>query len=184
MTHLIVYESEWWRIFSSIFLSAGLIQVLGSLSAMWTFGRYLEREITSVTIASIFLISAIGGVLVSANMAPDAITVGSSGGVFGLLGATWVEHLIDWKRYKHHVVTILNLIIITAINFFIGLLPFVDNWCNLGGFAVGALLCCTVLLTRRHAQNKCTEMGLLAAQVRQHAPRHRSSLTHSCKREG
>eukprot|EP00873_Tetraselmis_striata_P007110 jgi/Tetstr1/427374/TSEL_017538.t1 len=165
VTHLIVYESEWWRIFSSIFLSAGLIQVLGSLSAMWTFGRYLEREITSVTIASIFLISAIGGVLVSANMAPDAITVGSSGGVFGLLGATWVEHLIDWKRYKHHVVTILNLIIITAINFFIGLLPFVDNWCNLGGFAVGALLCCTVLLTRRHAQNKCTEMGLLAAQI-------------------
>lgn len=165
MTQFIVYKSEWWRVFSSVFLSAGLIHLLGNLSAMWTFGRYLEREITSITIASIFFMSAIGGVLVSANMAPDAITVGSSAGVFGLLGATWVEHFIDWKCYKHHLVTILNLLIITTINFFIGLLPFVDNWCHLGGFVIGALLCCTVLLTRRHAQSRCSDMWLLAAQV-------------------
>uniref|UniRef100_A0A061QW87 RHOMBOID-like protein n=1 Tax=Tetraselmis sp. GSL018 TaxID=582737 RepID=A0A061QW87_9CHLO len=164
-TSLITDQDEWWRIFSSIFLSAGVIQLSGSLSAMWTFGRHLERELTSVTVAAVFLISAVGGALVSANLAPDAVTVSSTGGMFGLLGATSVEHMIDWRHYRHHAVTILNLVVVAAINLFIGLLPFVDNWCHVGGFVVGSLLCASILLNRRHGRNKFWEGCILVAQV-------------------
>jgi len=164
-TPLIVYDGEWWRIFSSVFLTAGLLQFVSNLSVLWTFGRHLEREISTLSILSIFMVSAVGGVLLSANLAPSSVTGGASGGVFGLLGAAWAEHFLDWRAYKHHLITVLTLAVITVINLLLGLLPFADNWCNIGGFVVGALMCTAILLTRWHAQTRRREVIILVAQV-------------------
>lgn len=94
----------------------------------------------TVRIGLIYLLSGFSGSVLSSLFIRNSISVGASGAIFGLLGAMLSELLTNWTIYFNKVSTLLNLLTIIAINLAIGILPHVDNFAHIGGFATGLLL--------------------------------------------
>jgi len=151
-TSLIVDEGEWFRIFSPIVLHAGLIHYVLNTIALYFIGSAVELSHGFANCAIIFIIPAVGGNIMSALFLPQYISVGASGGIFGLIGACLADIVINWNllflktsnsndesNAKRVWVVLLWLLFDVCINCIIGLTPFVDNFTHLGGMVYGFL---------------------------------------------
>jgi membrane associated rhomboid family serine protease len=138
-SYLIVNENEAWRILSSAVLHAGLVHYFINTLALWFVGKAIETSHGMVAAAILFVIPAIGGTILSAIFLPEYITVGASGGIFGLIGACLSDIIMNWKllfcdfvtengkRHRHAMVVVFLLLDI-VLNCIIGLTPYVDNF--------------------------------------------------------
>lgn len=136
----------------SDFLHAGVIHFVLNMLALWFIGYAVEMNHGFVAVMVLFIVPAVGGTLLSALFLPEYISVGASGGIFGLIGgciadimSNWnllfskeVNTLNDGKRFRHAKVLVW-LIIDILLNVLIGLTPFVDNFTHLGGMVYGIL---------------------------------------------
>ena len=86
-----VANGDYWRIVSSGFLHAGLLHIFFNMYLLYLIGRMLEPAIGSVRFALVYAVSLFAGALGALIVTPDALTVGASGAVFGLMGAAAVE---------------------------------------------------------------------------------------------
>jgi hypothetical protein len=97
-----------------------------------------------------FVVPAVGGAILSAIFLPEYITVGASGGIFGLIGACMADITMNWNLLFNefvnergarlsHARVLLVLFIDVVVNCLIGLTPFVDNFTHLGGMIYGFL---------------------------------------------
>ena len=151
-TSLIVNDNQWWRLVTPIFLHAGVIHFVLNMLALWFIGYAVEMNHGFMAVMVLFIVPAVGGTLLSALFLPEYISVGASGGIFGLIGgciadimSNWnllfskeVNTLNDGKRFRHAKVLVW-LIIDILLNVLIGLTPFVDNFTHLGGMVYGIL---------------------------------------------
>lgn len=96
-TPLIVNQGEWYRLFSPMVLHAGLIHYFLNMAALWFIGKAVEQCHGTAAAAILFIIPAVGGTILSAIFLPEYITVGASGGIFGLIGACIADICINWS---------------------------------------------------------------------------------------
>ncbi|CAM6006863.1 unnamed protein product [Sphagnum balticum] len=129
-----------WRLLTCIWLHAGVFHILIDIITLLVVGIRLEIDFGALRIGSIYLLSGFGGSLLSALFVENQISVGASGAVFGLLGATLSELLTNWSRYEKKCAPIVTLLLLVLINLVFGLMPHVDNFAHIGGFVVGFLL--------------------------------------------
>lgn len=78
---------EWWRMVTSVFLHFGLLHLAFNLWALAVFGPMLERLIGHLRFAALLLASGLAGSAASALFVTGAVSAGTSGAIFGLLGA-------------------------------------------------------------------------------------------------
>ena len=149
-TALIVNENEGWRLLSSAVLHAGLIHYFVNILALWFVGGAVEMSHGRIAATIIFTISAVGGTVFSALFLPTYITVGASGGIFGFIGACLADITMNWKllfcdfvtehgEKRSHIMVVAVLVLDMAVNIVLGLTPYVDNFCHLGGMFYGFL---------------------------------------------
>jgi membrane associated rhomboid family serine protease len=100
-TKLLVDHGEYYRLFTSIFVHAGLIHLMINLLAIWLLCGCLETNHGPMMAGIIFLVSAVGGNMWSAVMQPGYILVGASGGIFGVFGALIADCVLNWKLLFH-----------------------------------------------------------------------------------
>eukprot|EP00542_Grammatophora_oceanica_P017669 CAMPEP_0194034180 /NCGR_PEP_ID=MMETSP0009_2-20130614/6582_1 /TAXON_ID=210454 /ORGANISM="Grammatophora oceanica, Strain CCMP 410" /LENGTH=332 /DNA_ID=CAMNT_0038674975 /DNA_START=49 /DNA_END=1047 /DNA_ORIENTATION=+ len=166
---LIVHENESWRLVSSIGLHAGLVHYFINMLALYFVGSAIETSHGFIAALILFVIPAIGGTILSAIFLPEYITVGASGGIFGLIGACLGDILMNWKLLfsnfvtenakKHrHAFVVVCLVMDIALNSIIGLTPYVDNFTHLGGMILG-LLCGISTMERLSADFFGVEQG-------------------------
>jgi membrane associated rhomboid family serine protease len=86
-----VANGDYWRIVTSGFLHAGLLHIFFNMYLLYLLGNMLEPAIGSVRFALVYFVSLFAGALGALIVSPDALTVGASGAVFGLMGAAAVE---------------------------------------------------------------------------------------------
>lgn len=86
-SYLIVHDSQIWRLASPMVLHAGLIHYILNMFALWYVGKAIELIHGHFQAIVQFVVPAIGGTILSAIFLPEYITVGASGGIFGLIGA-------------------------------------------------------------------------------------------------
>lgn len=86
--HIGVAEGEWWRIVTSAFLHGGIIHLAFNMFLLWMIGHQLERNYGPGRYLGLVLGSLTAGSLGVMLLDPLALTVGASGAVFGLMGAT------------------------------------------------------------------------------------------------
>jgi membrane associated rhomboid family serine protease len=83
-----IADGQWWRLLTGAFLHASLIHLGFNMLMLWWFGQALEALLGPVRFVGVYLVSALAG---SAGalllVGPNALTVGASGAVFGILGA-------------------------------------------------------------------------------------------------
>ncbi|KAJ0089301.1 hypothetical protein Patl1_31856 [Pistacia atlantica] len=95
---------------------------------------------THLRIGLLYVISGFGGSLLSALFLQSNISVGASGALFGLLGGMLSELITNWTMYDNKIAAFVTLVVIVAVNLAVGILPHVDNFAHIGGFATGFLL--------------------------------------------
>jgi len=81
---------EYWRLITSGFLHAGLIHIGFNMYLLWILGQMLEPSIGHVKFVALYVVSLLGGAFGALLVSPDAVTVGASGAVFGLMGGAVV----------------------------------------------------------------------------------------------
>ncbi|KAI3453666.1 hypothetical protein Pfo_010329 [Paulownia fortunei] len=136
----IVHQNQAWRLITCIWLHAGVIHLLANMLSLVFIGIRLEQQFGFVRVGLIYLLSGIGGSILSSLFIQRNISVGASGALFGLLGAMLSELFTNWTIYTNKAAALFTLIVIIAINLAVGILPHVDNFAHIGGFLTGFLL--------------------------------------------
>ncbi|XP_060521627.1 inactive rhomboid protein 1 isoform X2 [Cylas formicarius] len=131
---------QFYRLWTSLFLHAGVLQLLITVLVQHFLMRDLEKLTGSLRIAIIYIGSGVAGNLASAIFVPYRADVGPAGSQFGLLACLVVEVLNARPMLKHPNQALCKLLAVTAALFVVGLLPWVDNFAHLFGFAFGFLL--------------------------------------------
>ncbi|XP_023547088.1 RHOMBOID-like protein 8 [Cucurbita pepo subsp. pepo] len=148
-----------WRLFTFPCMHAGLIHLVINLSSVIFVGIQLEHEYGPVRTGIIYLLSAYTGTLVAALFVQNSPSVGSSGALFGLLGAMLSGIIRNWKLYSDQFLALGSVLVVLTINFGLGLLPYIDNFANVGGLASGLLLGFMILFTLQHRNEKAQTKG-------------------------
>ncbi len=85
--NLQVYHGHVYMLVTSIFVHAGFLHFFSNCLFLFIFGLRAEERYFSWQYYIIFLVSGLMGSLLTLAFGPYTISVGASGGIFGLLGA-------------------------------------------------------------------------------------------------
>jgi membrane associated rhomboid family serine protease len=85
-----VGDGEYWRLVTAGFLHGGFFHLFVNMFSLWILGSLLEPAIGRLRFGLIFFVSVLAGSFGALIVDPDALTVGASGGIFGLMGAALI----------------------------------------------------------------------------------------------
>jgi membrane associated rhomboid family serine protease len=85
-----VSDGDWWRVVSSGFLHAGPLHLLLNMYVLYVAGSILEPGIGTPRFLGIYFVALLAGSLGALIVDPNAVTVGASGAIFGLMAAVVV----------------------------------------------------------------------------------------------
>jgi membrane associated rhomboid family serine protease len=85
-----VAEGEWYRLVTSGFLHASLLHIGFNMLLLFFLGRLLEPALGTPRFLALYFASLLAGSCGALLLDPNALTVGASGAIFGLAGATFV----------------------------------------------------------------------------------------------
>ncbi|MEU1403591.1 rhomboid family intramembrane serine protease [Streptomyces sp. NPDC005728] len=87
---------QWERLLTGAFLhlppteGIGVLHIVMNMASLWTVGRIVEAQLGRARYLALYLLSALGGSVLELLIAPDELSVGASGAIFGLGAAYWV----------------------------------------------------------------------------------------------
>lgn len=134
------YPDQFYRLFTALFLHAGLIHLSLTVALQYYIMRDIERLLGSTRMAIIYILPGVAGYLASATFVPYHTQVGPSGSQFALLACLIAELINSWKLLDDPITSLWKLISIAIGLFILGLLPWIDNYAHIFGFFVGLML--------------------------------------------
>lgn len=129
-----VAHGGWWRLITAAFLHGGILHIAFNMLALWWIGGPVETVIGRWKYLALYLVSGLAGSAGALLVTPNAVTVGASGAIFGLLGAMVV---IQWQATGSIAGPALTLIIINLVITFA--IPGISYGGHLGGLVGGVL---------------------------------------------
>jgi membrane associated rhomboid family serine protease len=143
-----VADGELWRLVTCGFLHAGILHIAFNMYLLWVLGQMLEPVLGSLRFAALYLTSLLCGSFGALVLDPNALTVGASGAVFGLMGAAAIELRSRGINPLHTDIGML-IIFNLALSFII---PNISIGGHVGGLIGGALAALVLgALSRRPA---------------------------------
>lgn len=136
--NVLIGQGEVWRLLTCAFLHANFIHIACNMYSLLILGPQIDKIYGWKNYLFIYLFSCITSSTLSYVMSPS-ISVGASGGIFGLMGALLAFAFIERNRIDKRSVSSLMQIII--INLFIGLsIKNIDNFGHIGGLIGGFII--------------------------------------------
>lgn len=136
-------HGEPWRLFTCLFVHAGLSHLLLNMFSLWLLGLLVEDRVGPLRIALVYLASGVGGGLASLWWHSNGInSVGASGAIFGLYGfllALLVSKKLVLEKSDRRAMLGLVLYLVFS-NLLSGLTGNIDNAAHLGGLLTGLLV--------------------------------------------
>ncbi|KAF0983256.1 hypothetical protein FDP41_010321 [Naegleria fowleri] len=131
--------SEFWRFFVFMFIHQSVLILLFNLMWLLTTVRKTEGVWKFPRMAVIYMLSGIGGGLLSSVFSFDQISTGSTSCIVGIISASLAELILNWDVVFNPFKLLLSVIMQLLVFFIIGLLPTVDQFAHIGGFICGFL---------------------------------------------
>lgn len=156
-----VAQGQWYRLVTSMFLHQEVWHIAVNMAGLWFLGGPLEAALGRLRYSALYVLSGLGGsALTYLVSSPGQASLGASGAIFGLFGATAVL----MRRLNYDMRPILILL---GIN-----LVFTFTWqgisweAHTGGLVVGALIAYALVHAPRNRRalvqwGACTAMALL-----------------------
>ncbi len=128
-------QGEWWRLITTAFLHGSLIHLGMNMLILWIVGAPVEQAIGRGRFLALYVISGLAGSAGALLLSPDAITVGASGAIYGVLGAALVlerqgSYVLGGQAFG---LIAINLIITFALS------SYISVGGHVGGLIGGAL---------------------------------------------
>ena len=146
-------NGDWWRLISSMFLHGGIMHLLLNCFGLLVASLFIEPAIGKWRFLAVYMISGICGSLASIWWYENTVSVGASGAIFGLFGATLGLLLTNAFPTESKSSIFKTIGVYVGINLLWGLTGGVDNAAHLGGlisgFFTGILI---YLLTKNKAK--------------------------------
>jgi rhomboid protease GluP len=143
-----VFQGEIWRLFTAMFIHADIAHIAGNMLFLLIFGLRAEEMFDIKEYMSIYLLSGLAGGFLSLLLGPllfgpDLLSVGASGAIFGVLGATII--------YARRAIgqSIVTALLYAFFLFAINTGPSVNYLAHLGGLVIGLLMGYTLASGRR-----------------------------------
>ncbi|XAR60601.1 hypothetical protein NMG60_11034040 [Bertholletia excelsa] len=127
------------------------LERLGALEVNKVVQKHQAWRLFTLQIGLLYIISGLGGSLLSSLFIRTSISVGASGALFGLLGGMLSELITNWTIYANKLAALSTLLLIIILNLAVGILPHVDNFAHIGGFVTGFLLGFVFLMRPQYA---------------------------------
>jgi membrane associated rhomboid family serine protease len=158
-----VAHGQWWRIVTGGFLHENIIHIGFNMYVLYVLGVMIEPVLGRMRFALIYAVSLLAGSLGALIVSPHAVTVGASGAVFGIMGATAVEvrsRQIPLMQSGVGGLILINLVISFAI-------PGISWGGHIGGLAGGVLAALAIRAGARYrrqalAITACVVLGAAA----------------------
>lgn len=133
-----IAAGEIWRVLSPVFIHVGLLHFFVNMYSLYAIGPAVERFFGPQRMLILYLLSGIGGVVMSMAFSANP-SVGASGAIFGLLGALGM-FLFGHRHTFGRAATFQfrQIVLVALLNLGLGLVPGIDNWGHLGGLITGA----------------------------------------------
>ncbi|GGJ34436.1 rhomboid family intramembrane serine protease [Deinococcus roseus] len=154
-------SGEYWRLVTSIFLHGSWLHVGLNSFYLLQMGREVERKIGPSALIFAFVLSGVVGSVFSSLLGTgNAVSIGASGGLFGLVA---LEYTLTrgnlQQRLRKLQANLGSLLTMFLIGF---LIPNIDNWAHLGGLVTGLLL---GLSYRAPSRTEQAMMGLISTGI-------------------
>ncbi len=85
-----VAEGEWWRLLTATFLHYGILHLGMNMLVLWFIGPSLEEYFGHWRYLLVYVVSGLAGSAGALIWSPNALTVGASGAIWGIMGAALV----------------------------------------------------------------------------------------------
>lgn len=144
---------QWWRMFSAMFLHAGLVHLLGNMWWLRVVGKMTEQIFSTWTFISLYFLTGLAGELLNLSVHPESHWIGASGAVFGITGVAIAALCLGRMSPSLLALSwrIWPLMIFTGLSLYSGATnPRVDNAAHVGGLVSGLFL--GILLRGRFVQ--------------------------------
>ncbi|MBA2945358.1 rhomboid family intramembrane serine protease [Streptomyces himalayensis] len=144
-----VADGQWYRLLTAMFLHGSLIHIAFNMLSLWWIGPPLEAALGRARYIALYVVSGLAGsALTYLLAAPNQPSLGASGAIFGLFGATAVL----MRRLNYDMRPVIALLVINLVLTF--------TWANIAWQAhVGGLV-----------------GGVVVGYAMVHAPRERRTL--------
>ncbi|MFG2027163.1 rhomboid family intramembrane serine protease [Streptomyces sp. NPDC048825] len=144
-----VAEGQWYRLATAMFLHGSVIHIAFNMLSLWWIGGPLEAALGRARYIALYAISGLAGSALTYLLAePNQPSLGASGAIFGLFGAT----AILMRRLNYDMRPVIALLVINLI--------FTFGWSNIAWEAhIGGLV-----------------GGVVIGYAMVHAPRGRRAL--------
>ncbi len=132
-------SGEYWRLVTTGFVHGNLMHIAFNMWCLWSLGQLSEKLFGSWITVAVYLLTGVGGAMLSIFWNPNHLEIGASGAIFGIAGAILSGikfgnvSISSWQ--KRSITS--SLIFFAGFNLFIGLAPGIDNMCHIGGFISG-----------------------------------------------
>lgn len=151
-----ILDGEYYRIITSMFLHFGFEHLANNMFMLFVLGHYLEYETGKARFLCIYLLSGIGGNLLSMwneiRLSEYPVSAGASGAVFGIIGALFYIAVRNGGRIGD--LTGRGLIVMIVISFYYGFTSDgIDVLAHAGGLLTG-FLCAVFLYRKRNSKSR------------------------------
>ncbi|MFB4423260.1 rhomboid family intramembrane serine protease [Streptomyces sp. QL37] len=144
-----VAEGQWYRLVTSMFLHQEVWHIAFNMLGLWWLGGPLEAALGRARYLALYLLSGLAGsALTYAVSDPGQGSLGASGAIFGLLGATAVL----MRRMNYDMRPVIALLVVNLIFTF-------NPWggiawqAHVGGLVAGALIAIAMVHAPRERRN-------------------------------
>jgi membrane associated rhomboid family serine protease len=144
-----IAQGQWYRLLTAMFLHGNFVHILFNMLSLWWIGGPLEAALGRARYFALYFASGLAGsALTYLIAAPNQPSLGASGAIFGLFGATAVL----MRRLRYDMRPVIALLVINLI--------FTFGWSNIAWQAhIGGLV-----------------GGVVVGYAMVHAPRQRRAL--------
>ncbi|MGV9706671.1 rhomboid family intramembrane serine protease [Streptomyces sp. NPDC003483] len=144
-----IAEGQWYRLLTSMFLHGSFVHILFNMLSLWWIGGPLEAVLGRARYLALYFVSGLAGsALTYLLAAPNQPSLGASGAIFGLFGATGV--LMRRRNYD-----LRPLIALLVINLIFTFTPaFGISWqAHIGGLVGGVVVGYAMVHAPRERRN-------------------------------
>lgn len=144
-----VAEGQWYRLVTSMFLHQEVWHIAFNMLGLWWLGGPLEAALGRARYLALYLLSGLAGSALTYWLAaPNQPSLGASGAIFGLLGAT----VVLMRRLNYDMRPVFTIL---AINLVITFNPWggIAWQAHVGGLIAGALIAIGMVHAPRERRN-------------------------------
>jgi rhomboid protease GluP len=131
----VLMDDQWWRLITAGFLHGGILHILMNSWVLFDLGAEVEMLYGTSRLIVFYFISTVTGFAASSHIGGGHFSVGSSAGIFGLIGAMLAFGFTERSALGAQVKSLYTRWVIYGL--VLSFIPGVDFWAHVGGFSGG-----------------------------------------------